>query len=157
MKLYETASLTALSLSETQKELLCKIVAAPEIPEKDGKKIDMENDHHVSARNMLEQLGLITIADQTEFIQLTDKGNEVMQEENLVDGSGQLTSVGQEYSTRSTDVSNPPAPPGNPQASGDMAGVPSTGEMGAGGSPTPNGPALTMGFAAYLKANSTIL
>jgi hypothetical protein len=156
MKLFETNAFTALSLSETQKELLTKIFSAPDIPEQMGKKIELTDDHQVTARNMLQQMGAISIDPETELVTMTPKGIEIMKEENLLDETDQLTSVGQEYSTRS-DVQNSLAQPGNPGASGDMAGMPDTGDKGAGGSPMPNGPVVTMGFAAYLKANSTIL
>lgn len=168
MRLRETVALTALSLSETQKAILCKIFAAPDIPDKMGKKIDLADDREVTSKQMLEDMGLITIDPESGLATITDKGTEIMQQENLIDETNQLTAVGQDYVTP-PEEQNKLAQPGDQQGLSSFTGMPATGNMGAAGSPMANGPmgmiggpagrggVMTMGFTAYLKANSTLL
>jgi hypothetical protein len=121
MKLLDTVR-----LSDNQKRVIAKIIAAP-TPKVAAKEIS-DGATMVKARDILMDLGLITVAldDRAE---LTDNGRRVAQSENIADESGNLTPDGEkyaftdEYNADDKDVAQAPAetPPvdsGMPPADG---------------------------------------
>lgn len=117
-------SLTVLNLSQAQKEVLAMIIAAPEIPGKEGKKLDIINQKMLVAREVLTQLGIITFnVDGDEHVDITDKGREIAQEENLTDENNQLTSVGLQLATAIGEPRNEPAPQGGIGGGPEMPGM----------------------------------
>src|SRR3972149_829856 len=90
MKLNEIRMLTGIHPTENQKRVLAKIIAAPN-SKVAGEQIS-GNVNMVAARNMLMKLGVITVSAGT--AELTDKGTQIAQDENIADASGQLTDVG---------------------------------------------------------------
>lgn len=83
--------MSAIHPSQNQKAVLAKIAAAP-TPKVAGEQIS-RGENLVSARNMLMKLGMVTFANGE--AQLTQQGQKIAQEENIVDQSGQLTELGQ--------------------------------------------------------------
>ncbi len=122
-------------MSDNQKRVLCKIVAAPTpkiaISEIKG------NQNLMAAANMLQQLGLIAVKDYN--VTVTDAGMQTMRDYALVDEAGTLTQDGETFAfTDSADNqtnANPQSPPqSDPFQAGpvddqmDMA-PPDTGQM----------------------------
>lgn len=105
MKLLDTVR-----LSDNQKRVIAKILAAP-TPKLAAEEIS-DGANMIKARDILMDLGLITFTlnDQAE---LTDKGQQVAQAENLADESGQLTPDGEkfaytnEFNAGDSDMSKP--------------------------------------------------
>lgn len=85
--------LDSVKLSDNQKRVLAKIIAAP-TPRLAAEELS-GNANLVSAKNMMLDLGLIQIVSG--HATLTDKGRSVAQEENIADESGQLTADGEEF------------------------------------------------------------
>lgn len=125
--------MSAVHPTENQKRVLAKIAAAP-TPTVAAEEIS-KNANLVAARNMLMKLGVITFADNEAA--LTDKGQQIAQEENVVDEGGQLTELGQKLAY--TD------PMGKPDA--DNAGGPPQQQQPA---PPPGG-GLSLESFALLK------
>ena len=77
--------------TQNQKSVLAKIKAAatPKTAAADISK----TSNLTAARDMLEKMGLITIS-QEEGAVVTDEGEQVMIDQNLVDESGELTDEG---------------------------------------------------------------
>ena len=90
----ETRTLSTIHLSDTQKAVLSKIIGSA-TPETALEEIS-DGRNMVAARDILQKLGLIEVTDRDASI--TDEGNEVMKDENLVDDMGELTQDGQQYS-----------------------------------------------------------
>lgn len=126
--------MSAVHPTTNQKRVLAKIAAAP-TPVVAGTEIS-KDANLVAARNLLMKLGLITFADGS--AEMTEKGQQVAADENIVDQSGELSSVGQELAytdaqgnkTGDQAAATPPAPPpGADQAMPQMGG----GQQAAGG------------------------
>ncbi len=91
--------------TENQKAVMAKIVAAatPQLA-----AADISEDPNLSAaRDMLEKMGLIVLND--EGAHLTDRGNEVMVNQNLASADGGLTDDGQSaaYGDEAEDAADP--------------------------------------------------
>jgi hypothetical protein len=90
MKLNEIRMLSGIHPTDNQKRVLAKIIAAP------NSKVageDISGDENmIAARNILMKLGVITFSAGA--AELTDKGEQIAQDENIADASGQLTDVG---------------------------------------------------------------
>jgi hypothetical protein len=86
--------LNSVRLNDNQKRVIAKIVAAP-TPKVAAEEIS-NGVNITQARDALVDLGLVmfTLNDHAE---LTDKGQQVAQEENLVDDGGQLTPEGEKH------------------------------------------------------------
>lgn len=86
--------LNTVRLSDNQKRVIAKIIAAP-TPKVAAEEIS-NGVNLKQARDALVDLGLITqsLSDQAE---LTDKGRQLAQEENIADANGELTPDGQKY------------------------------------------------------------
>jgi hypothetical protein len=82
--------LTGIHPTENQKRVLAKIIAAPN-PKVAGEEISGD-ENIIAARNILMKLGVITFSAGT--AELTDKGQQIAQDENIADESGELTDVG---------------------------------------------------------------
>lgn len=132
--LTEKEILTTIRLSGVQKSVLAKIVAAatPEV----GYEQISNGRNFVAARDILKKLGLIDFSEGT--ASMTEAGNKVMKDENLMDDTGQLTSDGQSYVEAETpnDIKKPQAgtadPLADPEAMGAEDDLGLDGEEGAG-------------------------
>lgn len=123
--------LSTVRLNDNQKRVLAKIAAAP-TPTVAGEEISKE-PNLISARNLLMKLGAITFVDGR--AEITDKGQSLGKDENILDDSGGLTDAGnkiaftkangqpedggQDGGQAPTGDIPPPAPGGD--MSGDMA------------------------------------
>jgi hypothetical protein len=85
-----------LNLTGHQKILLAQIVNAPDSP-KGGKRIHINDDKMEIAKETLIQLELITYDTETKLFDITDDAITLMQEEGIVDESGELTEIGKEF------------------------------------------------------------
>lgn len=90
----ETRTLSTIHLSDTQKSVLSKIIGSA-TPETAIEEIS-DGRNMVAARDILQDLKLIDFDERRASV--TDEGREVMRDENLIDGSDQLTQDGQQYS-----------------------------------------------------------
>ena len=82
--------LNAVRPTETQKQILAKIASAATPKLAAGNIIG--NQNLLSARDMLAKLGIITFSPNEAA--LTDAGEQLARDENIIDDSGQLTDVG---------------------------------------------------------------
>lgn len=137
--------LPTVTLTSNQKRVLAKILASP-TPKVAGKEISGDQNL-IAARDQLMKLGAIEyVAGEAS---VTEKGQQLAQEENVVDQNGQLTPDGQAlaYTTptgkQDKDVTRQPSetPP---------AGVPS-GPVGGTQTPPPGGMDLTMSYVPSFK------
>jgi hypothetical protein len=105
------------NLTNHQKMLLAKIANAPESPN-GGKKIHIDSDKLSSAKEFLLKLNLITFDTETELMNLTDTAIVLMQEEGILDETGQLTDIGKQYAKGETpSTTKESASPQNQQLS----------------------------------------
>jgi hypothetical protein len=96
MKINEVRVLTNVRLSETQKIVMTRIVAADN-PHVAYEGVN-EGRNLVSSAKELVQIGLIELFQGQANI--TDKGNQVLQNEGLTDESGELTEQGDQYASQ---------------------------------------------------------
>ena len=83
------------SLSIAQKTVLTKTLSAP--TEKVAGEEISKNPKLVTARDMLTQYGLLDYDKSTGKAKVTDKGLEIMKEENLIDEMDELTPEGEKF------------------------------------------------------------
>lgn len=93
-------TLASIRLTDNQKRVLSKIVASP-TPKVAGEQIS-DDENLVAATNMLVKLGLVQVSPAGEA-SLTDQGNQIMQQEALVDETGQLTDDGNKFAFTDKD------------------------------------------------------
>jgi len=93
------------SLTDAQKEVLTRTINAAN-PKVAGAEI-AGKPKHVTARDMLAKYGLIDWDKDTGALEVTEKGIETMQNENLVDETGELTDEGKKYAY-DADEQQPP-------------------------------------------------
>ncbi|MEM4258037.1 MAG: hypothetical protein QXL17_02655 [Candidatus Thermoplasmatota archaeon] len=79
-------------LTDTQKQVMAKIVAAPTA--KIAAEDISEGRNLVAARDMLVNMGLISFQED-KSAELTDEGKVVAKEENIIDDTGSLTPDGE--------------------------------------------------------------
>ncbi len=109
-----TRILTTIHLSDIQKEVLAKVKAAQspqmawETIQRSSANID---NNFAAARDVLGNLGLLKVGEDE--IEVTDKGLEVMNDENLTDEMGEMTDEGRQLAD--IDRSEKPAPAGQQQ------------------------------------------
>lgn len=122
MKMNEVRVLTNVRLSETQKIILARVVSAdnPHV----GYESINEGRNLVASSKELAQLGLLQI-NQGEA-NITDKGNEVLINEGLIDETGELTEEGQKYAemkgpSEKGKETEPPEPTDTEQPQGGMS------------------------------------
>jgi hypothetical protein len=92
-----TQILTTIHLSDIQKELLAKVKAAPNsivAHELISNTADNVDDNFVKAKETLKQLGIVKEIGNS--IEITEKGLEVLTDENIIDESGELTEFGRQ-------------------------------------------------------------
>lgn len=120
--------LSTVRLNDNQKRVLAKIAAAP-TPTVAGEEISKESNL-VAARNLLMKLGVITFVDNR--AEITDKGQSLAKEENIIDDSGGLTDAGNKLAF--TKTTGQPEDGEQPQAGGGMPPPPDAGmDAGLGG------------------------
>ena len=99
-----TRVITTIHLSDIQKEVLCKVQASPnpqiawETIADTESKVD---DNFSAAKDILGKLGLLNVGEGT--LEVTEKGIQVMVDENLVDDMGELTDVGQQLADKNRE------------------------------------------------------
>jgi len=113
--LNERRVLSTVHLSDMQSVVLSKIIAAA-TPQTAFETIN-NGRNLVGARDELQRLGLITVMNGTASV--TDKGQQVMQAENLVSDTGELTDRGAKFAqvqkaTDLKDIDNPQADKAEP-------------------------------------------
>lgn len=121
--------LSTLKPTQNQLTVLAKIVANKDHPAKAASEIS-GSENLVSARNMLMKLNVITYSDTSAA--LTEKGEQLAKEQNIIDDSGNLTDEGQKLV--SGDQPQQGQPPMDDMGMGMDAGMPG-GDMG--GMPEP--------------------
>jgi len=84
--------LPALRLTDTQKQVLAKILASP-TPKVAGEQIS-KDQNSIAARDILVKLGLITYLNGNAA--LTDKGQQIAQDEDVENQGGDLTQSGEQ-------------------------------------------------------------
>lgn len=91
----EVQILPTVHLSDSQKIVMTKIIASP------TEQVALEEINNgrnlVAATKELEDLKLIDVSPTS--VKVTDTGLDVMKDENLIDDTGELTSVGQQYAS----------------------------------------------------------
>lgn len=117
--------LDTIRLSDTQKRVIAKIIAAP-TPKVAAEEIS-DGDNMIKARDILMDLGLITMS-LDDHAELTDNGRQVARDENLVDETDNLTPDGEKYAYTDTtggdDKDNQPGEQPQDAAGGDMPPMP---------------------------------
>lgn len=107
--------LNNVQLTDFQKQALAKIVASP-TPKVAGAQISA-GQNMIAARDALLKLGALTFSNGE--AQLTDKGQQLAQSENIVDQGGQLTDEGQQLAQ-----ADPSQDPQDAAAPSDELGAP---------------------------------
>lgn len=90
--------LNTIHLSDFQKKVLAitKAAPTPQVAFEELRKQPQDEQRNiVGARDMLQKLGLLDVTDAT--IEVTEKGEQVMADEYLIDETGELTSEAQKY------------------------------------------------------------
>ncbi len=92
VQLFEKRILTTIRLTEHQKTVLAMILASPEgnLPDEDISK----GPNLKQARDLLIQLDMITNDGENKY-SVTEKGQKVAKDEDIVDDTGELTEFGQ--------------------------------------------------------------
>ena len=92
VQLFEKRILTTIRLTEHQKTVLAKILASPEgnLPDEDISR----GPNLKQARDLLIQLDMITNDGENKY-SVTDKGQKIAKDENIIDDTGELTEQGQ--------------------------------------------------------------
>jgi hypothetical protein len=114
--------LSSITLSDNQKRVMCKIIAAP-TPKVAAEEID--NDQNLVAnRDVLIRLGLITYSSSAATV--TDKGMQALKDEALIDDAGQLSPDGEQFAHTNDEgkpeQGNAEQPPPTSDITGDMMG-----------------------------------
>ena len=122
--------LTTIHLTDNQKQVLAQITAAatPTLAHERasaGRNI-------IGARDILVDLKLIELTTNSALV--TDIGKKVMQDENLIDDTGELTNDGNKFANMGSDQEQP-----SQQPSTDAPMDPSQGEDQMGGDAEPGG------------------
>jgi hypothetical protein len=110
--MYEKRVLTNVRLTQHQMKVLAMILASPEgiVPDEDISK----GPNLTQARKILTKLGLITHDGDNKY-SVSDTGQAVAKDENIVDDTGQLTELGNQLATGdqedAPEMGNPEATP----------------------------------------------
>jgi hypothetical protein len=121
MKMLDTVRLT-----DTQKTVICKIIAAP-TPKVAAEDIT-GSANLAKAKDILMDLGLIKVSLE-DHAELTDTGRQLAQEENLADQSGNLTPDGEKYAYADSTDNNGQSPETPPAAADDGMAPPPPNDM----------------------------
>lgn len=84
-----------LRLTDSQVELLVRIYSSP-TPEIAKAETEF-GENHIETTKQLQQLEVIDVTDTT--VMINDHGQEMMQQQGLIDEMGELTTLAQNYST----------------------------------------------------------
>lgn len=95
--------LTTIRLTQTQLQVIAKIVASQDVPARAAQEIS-NSQNLITARNMLMKLDVITYS--IDNAALTPKGENLAREQNVVDETGNLTDEG----NRLLDIQQPSPP-----------------------------------------------
>lgn len=99
--------LTTIRLTQTQRQVIAKIVASQDVPARAASEIST-SQNLITARNMLMKLGVITYS--TDSAALTPKGENLAREQNVIDETGNLTDEGNSVlGLEQTPTDQPPA------------------------------------------------
>lgn len=141
--IFEKRVLTNVRLTQHQMKVLALIAASPEgiVPDEDISK----DRNMTAARQLLTKLGLITNDGEDKY-SISETGQQVAKDENVVDESGQLTELGNKLAF-GDDAEGGEAPPPEPEAAGGFGGGPSD-------EPAPDPFADTAGPASDIPAES---
>ena len=107
-----------------QKQVIAMIADAP-TPKLAAAHLS-DNQNITAARDLLAKLGVITFSDSE--AQLTDKGQQLATDENIIDQSGQLTDDGRKYLGDTQPGAQQPAQQDDPMMGDPMAGSPMGGD-----------------------------
>lgn len=110
VQLFEKRILTTIRLTQNQMQVMAMILASPEgnLPDEDISK----GPNLKQARDLLIQLDMITNDGENKY-SVTDKGQKVAKDENIVDNMGGLTEFGQGLAYPDEDKKEPdPTSPG---------------------------------------------
>ena len=104
VQLFERRILTTIRLTQHQMVVLAMIIASPEgnLPDEDISK----GPNLKQARNILIQLDMITNDGENKY-SVTEKGQKVAKDENIVDDMGELTELGQGLAYPDEDKKEP--------------------------------------------------
>lgn len=102
-------TLTNVTLTDQQKQLLVKIITAA-TPHAAGKEVRNGQQAMEAAKTLID-LGIINYSNDE--VTVTDAGKGYMRDENLIDDTEQLTQYGQQLQGQdpSGDLTAPPPPP----------------------------------------------
>lgn len=92
--------LSTLRPTQNQLRVIATIAASKEFPARAAAEIS-NDENLVAARNLLMKLDVITFTDNS--AELTDKGEQLAREQNIIDDSGQLTDEGNKLISTSTE------------------------------------------------------
>lgn len=92
--------LNTLKPTQNQLTVIAKIIASQDVPTRAAAEIST-NSNLIAARNMLMKLNIITYSDTSAA--LTDQGQQIARDQNIVDDSGTLTDEGNQLANTSTD------------------------------------------------------
>jgi len=110
VELFEKRILTTIRLTQHQMQVLAMILASPEgnLPDEDISK----GPNLKQARDLLIQLDMITNDGENKY-SVTEKGQNVAKDENIVDDMGELSELGQGLAYPDEDKKEPaPSSPG---------------------------------------------
>ena len=99
--------------------VIAKIVASQDVPARAAAEISA-NTNMIAARNLLMKLNVITYTDNS--ASLTDIGQQLARDQNIVDEGGQLTDEGNKLASATSDGKQPKETP--PQQDNSMGGMP---------------------------------
>jgi hypothetical protein len=98
--MFETQVLTNVRLTDHQKSVMANVIARGNqnttLIDLTANVDDINKQNMSGAVNTLAKIGLMAI-DPNKTVTVTDEGNNIMAQENLVDDGGQLTPDGQKY------------------------------------------------------------
>lgn len=106
MRFFEDRTNPIIRPTNNQMKVLTIIKASP-TPEVAAAEIST-GSNLLAARDMLVKLGLISIEDNQ--ARVTDKGEEIMKNQNLVDETGNLTPEGEKYAYDGSAKKEQPQP-----------------------------------------------
>lgn len=92
-----TQHLSSINLTDHQKMVLAKAVEAGAMNE--PSRVALTDDKFITARDVLDDLGLIEYTHETDLIQISDNGITVMKQDNIIDDTDQLTDEGKSYAS----------------------------------------------------------
>lgn len=99
----EKRTLTTVRLTDNQKKVMTRIVSSA--TEKLAAQEISKGRKFITARDILDKLGMIDFRDGSAM--LTDQGEQLMKDYNLIDDMGELTDEGSMFAYDDDDVPSP--------------------------------------------------